>query len=143
MSPPVMARASWSGKSVGGAREGWDSEFGEDGGVVLVVCGGAVVGELAEEIFTLAETIRDTERRQAERIRAGASLRSQVQFRAYLAKRSDVQPATRSGGRGGSDLAVPSIRNPLPTWCVLATRQGGGPCRLTCWYFCPASSLII
>ena len=41
----------------------------------------------AEEIFTLAETIRDTERRQAERIGAGASLRSQVEFRAYLAKR--------------------------------------------------------
>jgi hypothetical protein len=33
------------GESVGGAREGWDSEFGEDGGVVLVVYGGAVVGE--------------------------------------------------------------------------------------------------
>ena len=44
----------------------------------------------AEEIFTLAETIRDTERRQAERIRAGASLRSQVQFRAYLAKRENT-----------------------------------------------------
>jgi hypothetical protein len=28
------------GESVGGAREGWDSEFGEDGGVVLVVYGG-------------------------------------------------------------------------------------------------------
>jgi hypothetical protein len=33
------------GESVGGAREGWDCEFGEDGGVVLVVYGGAVVGE--------------------------------------------------------------------------------------------------
>lgn len=33
------------GESVGGAREGWDSEFGEDGGVVPVVYGGAVVGE--------------------------------------------------------------------------------------------------
>ena len=39
------------------------------------------------DIFTLAETIRDTERRQAERIRAGVSLRSQVQFDAYLAQR--------------------------------------------------------
>ena len=38
-------------------------------------------------IFTLAETIRDTERGQAERIRAGVSLRSQVQFDAYLAQR--------------------------------------------------------
>ena len=41
----------------------------------------------AEEIFTLAETISDTEWHQAEQIRAGVSLRSQVQFRAYLAKR--------------------------------------------------------
>ena len=33
------------GESVGGAREGWDSEFGEDAGVVLVLYGGVVVGE--------------------------------------------------------------------------------------------------
>jgi regulator of RNase E activity RraA len=44
----------------------------------------------AEEIFALAETIRDAERRQADRIRAGTSLRSQLQFRAYLAKRDDT-----------------------------------------------------
>jgi regulator of RNase E activity RraA len=41
----------------------------------------------AGEIFTLAEKIRDTERRQAERMRAGDSLRSQVRFDAYLAQR--------------------------------------------------------
>ena len=41
----------------------------------------------AEEIFHLAETIRDTERHQADRIRAGASLRSQLQFDTYLQKR--------------------------------------------------------
>jgi hypothetical protein len=44
-----VARRCWRGRagrgSVGGAREGWDCEFGEDGGVVLVVYGGAVVGE--------------------------------------------------------------------------------------------------
>jgi hypothetical protein len=39
------------------------------------------------DVFTLAETIRDTERRQAELMRGGASLRSQVQFDAYLAQR--------------------------------------------------------
>jgi regulator of RNase E activity RraA len=39
------------------------------------------------DLFTLAETIRDTERRQAMRIRAGASLRSQVHFDAFLARR--------------------------------------------------------
>ncbi|MEV6397454.1 RraA family protein [Streptomyces sp. NPDC051907] len=41
----------------------------------------------AGEVFTLAETIRDTERRQAERIRAGESLRGQVRFAEYLAER--------------------------------------------------------
>jgi hypothetical protein len=37
--------------------------------------------------FTLAETISDAEQHQAKQIRAGVSLRSQVQFRAYLSKR--------------------------------------------------------
>jgi 4-hydroxy-4-methyl-2-oxoglutarate aldolase len=41
----------------------------------------------ADELFTLAEAIRDTERRQAEQIRAGRSLRHQVQFARYLAAR--------------------------------------------------------
>ena len=61
------------------ARE--DLVLGDDDGVLFLP------NPQAEEIFTLAETIRDTERRQAERIRAGVSLRSQVQFRGYLAKR--------------------------------------------------------
>ena len=58
-----------------------DLVLGDDDGVVFVP------SSQAEEIFTLAETIRDTERRQAERIRAGVSLRSQVQFSAYLTGR--------------------------------------------------------
>jgi regulator of RNase E activity RraA len=58
-----------------------DLVLGDDDGVLFLP------GPQAEEVFTLAETIRDTERRQAELIREGASLRSQVQFRAYLAKR--------------------------------------------------------
>jgi regulator of RNase E activity RraA len=58
-----------------------DLVLGDDDGVLFVP------GAQAEEIFTLAETIRDTERRQAERIRAGVSLRSQVQFGAYLSQR--------------------------------------------------------
>jgi regulator of RNase E activity RraA len=61
-----------------------DLALGDDDGVLFLP------SPQAEEIFTLAETIRDTERRQAERIRAGASLRSQVQFRAYLAKRENT-----------------------------------------------------
>ncbi|MEO3777567.1 RraA family protein [Micromonospora sp. B11E3] len=46
----------------------------------------------AGEIVTLAEGIRDTERRQAERIRGGESLRDQLRFGAYLARR-EREPA--------------------------------------------------
>jgi regulator of RNase E activity RraA len=41
----------------------------------------------AEELLTVAEQIRDTERGQAERMRAGTSLREQVRFDAYLGER--------------------------------------------------------
>jgi regulator of RNase E activity RraA len=58
-----------------------DLVLGDDDGVLFVP------GTRAADIFTLAETIRDTERRQAERIREGVSLRSQVQFDTYLAQR--------------------------------------------------------
>jgi len=58
-----------------------DLVLGDDDGVLLVSA------DQAEEVFALAEAIRDTERRQAERIRAGVSMRSQLQFSAYLAKR--------------------------------------------------------
>ncbi|MEU8261517.1 hypothetical protein AB0C02_12965 [Micromonospora sp. NPDC048999] len=44
------------------------------------------------ELFDLAESIRDLERRQADRIRAGESLRAQVGFGAYLTAREE-QPA--------------------------------------------------
>jgi hypothetical protein len=44
----------------------------------------------AAELFTIAETIRDTERRQADQIRAGVSLRRQLQFDRYLARRDQV-----------------------------------------------------
>jgi regulator of RNase E activity RraA len=61
-----------------------DLVLGDDDGVLFVP------SRQAEEIVTLAETIRDTERRQAERIRAGVSLRSQVRFSDYLAKRGQT-----------------------------------------------------
>lgn len=41
----------------------------------------------AGELLTVAEAIRDTERRQAERIRDGESLRRQLGFEDYLAAR--------------------------------------------------------
>src|SRR5437764_7019410 len=49
-----------------------DLVLGDDDGVLFLP------SPQAEEIFTLADTIRDTDRRQAERIRSGVSLRSQV-----------------------------------------------------------------
>lgn len=58
-----------------------DLVLGDDDGVLFVPAA------RAGELFTLAEKIRDTERRQAERIRAGDSLRSQVRFDTYLAAR--------------------------------------------------------
>jgi regulator of RNase E activity RraA len=69
--------------------QGWtasreDLVIGDEDGVLLVP------GAQAGEVFTLAETIRDTERRQAVLIGGGVSLRSQVQFSAYLAKREKM-----------------------------------------------------
>jgi regulator of RNase E activity RraA len=58
-----------------------DLVLGDDDGVLFVPA------SRAGEVFTLAETIRDTERRQAGQLRAGISLRSQVQFDSYLAQR--------------------------------------------------------
>lgn len=58
-----------------------DLVLGDDDGVIFVPAADA------GHLLTLAESIRDTERRQAERIREGVSLRSQVQFDGYLAAR--------------------------------------------------------
>ena len=58
-----------------------DLVLGDDDGVLFVPA------SRAGEVFTLAETIRDTERRQAEQLHAGISLRSQVQFDRYLVQR--------------------------------------------------------
>ena len=59
-----------------------DVVFGDEDGVLFVP------EASVDEVVRLAEAIRDTERRQAERIRGGLSLRSQVQFGAYLARRA-------------------------------------------------------
>lgn len=65
-----------------------DLVLGDDDGVLFVPA------TRAAEVLTLAETIRDTERRQAEQIRAGVSLRSQVRFDAYLAQRQQTPSLT-------------------------------------------------
>ncbi|MGN9918627.1 RraA family protein [Micromonospora palomenae] len=60
-----------------------DVVLGDDDGVLFVPA------ERAGELFDLAESIRDTERRQADLIRAGVPLRAQVGFGAYLARRAE------------------------------------------------------
>lgn len=59
-----------------------DLVLGDDDGVLFVPAA------RADEVFTIAEGIRDTERGQAEQMRGGVSLRQQVQFAEYLSERS-------------------------------------------------------
>jgi 4-hydroxy-4-methyl-2-oxoglutarate aldolase len=65
-----------------------DLVAGDEDGVLFVPL------DRAEEVFTLAEQIRDTERRQADLIRSGVSLRDQVGFDAYLAARKQKPSLT-------------------------------------------------
>lgn len=61
-----------------------DLALGDDDGVLFLPAA------RADELFALAEGIRDTERRQAERIRDGVTLRRQLRFDAYLAQRRET-----------------------------------------------------
>ncbi len=58
--------------------------LGDDDGVLFLPAA------RAGDVFKFAETIRDTERRQSERMRAGVSLRSQVQVGTYLSRREQT-----------------------------------------------------
>ncbi|MEV0005437.1 RraA family protein [Micromonospora sp. NPDC050980] len=74
--------------ALGSARVGrWTVDAGDlaladDDGVLFVPA------DAAGELFDLAGSIRDTERRQADRISGGESLRGQVRFGDYLAARA-------------------------------------------------------
>lgn len=65
---------------------GEDVVLGDEDGVLFVPLARSA------EVLGLAETIRDTERRQAERIRAGDTLRDQVRFAEFLQRRA-AEPA--------------------------------------------------
>jgi regulator of RNase E activity RraA len=65
-----------------------DVVFGDDDGVLFVPT------LEVREMLTIAETIRDTEQRQAERARAGDPLRRQFHFDAYLAARKETPSLT-------------------------------------------------
>ena len=60
-----------------------DVVLADDDGVLFVP------GDRLEEVLDAAERIRDTEVAQADRIRAGRTLREQVRLHEYLAKRGD------------------------------------------------------
>ncbi|WP_206306100.1 RraA family protein [Streptomyces sp. RFCAC02] len=59
-----------------------DLVLGDDDGVLFVPAA------RAGDLLTAAEALRDTERRQAGLIRAGTTLRDQVRFDAFLARRA-------------------------------------------------------
>jgi regulator of RNase E activity RraA len=74
-----------------------DAVLADDDGVLFVAD-----GDLGD-VLTRAETIRDTERRQAGRIRDGEPLRDQLRFADYLAERARTPSLTfrdhlRAGG---------------------------------------------
>jgi regulator of RNase E activity RraA len=60
-----------------------DVVLGDEDGIAFIPA------DRVDELFTLAESIRDTERRQSELINAGTTLREQVRFDAYLAARAE------------------------------------------------------
>ena len=78
--PDALASAAAGECTVTGA----DLVLGDDDGVLFVPAARAA------ELFTIAEAIRDTERRQADQIRAGVPLRRQLQFDRYLARREQT-----------------------------------------------------
>nr|WSX53807.1 RraA family protein [Streptomyces sp. NBC_00974] len=75
--PDALTAARFDGPTVTGE----DFVLGDDDGVLFLPLDRA--GDIAE----MAATIRDTERRQAARMRLGTSLRDQVRFDGYLAAR--------------------------------------------------------
>lgn len=65
-----------------------DLVLGDDDGVLFLPTA------QVEDLLTRAEAIRDTERRQAERIHTGVSLRAQLRFHDYLTQRQQSPSLT-------------------------------------------------
>ncbi|PZF86456.1 RraA family protein [Jiangella anatolica] len=80
----ALTRATVAGFDV--TRE--DAVLADDDGVVVVPL------DRAGELAALAASIRDTERRQADLVRDGTTLRDQLRFAEYLARRRDVPGLT-------------------------------------------------
>ena len=82
--PDALERAAISEHPVSAE----DLVLGDEDGVLFVPAA------RAGELFTIAETIRDTERHQARQIQTGVSLRSQLQFDRYLDRRRHAPSLT-------------------------------------------------
>jgi regulator of RNase E activity RraA len=94
----ALAAASFGEISVTAA----DAVFADADGLIAVQLEGH------DEVVTVAESIRDTETAQAERIAAGRSLRDQVRFAEFLAARGrDASVTFRDHLRGvGGEIEV-------------------------------------
>ncbi|WP_422769947.1 RraA family protein [Plantactinospora sp. WMMC1484] len=77
--PEALVSAGFGTHLVGVA----DVVFGDADGVLFVAA------DRTEEVLAVAQRIRRTERDQADRIRAGETLRQQTGFADYLARRAD------------------------------------------------------
>lgn len=97
--PDDALEAAWLGAERVSAE---DAIFGDDDGLVLVPLA------RVEEVLAVAGEIAVTERRQADRIRGGESLRAQVRFDDYLAARErDPRLSFRDHLRGvGGEIEV-------------------------------------
>jgi len=80
----VLASASVGDWTVGAC----DLVFGDEDGVLFIPAAEA------PGVLAMADTIRETERAQADQIRTGLSLRSQVEFATYLQRRKDTPSLT-------------------------------------------------
>lgn len=83
---PARARAASGARDarIGGLRtDGRDVLIADDDGVLLVRA------EEAARVAALAAVVRDTEAAQADRMRAGTSLRQQTEFDRYLRERAE------------------------------------------------------
>jgi hypothetical protein len=60
-----------------------DAVFADDDGVIFVPLA------RADDLLAAARSIREVERRQAEAVRSGRTLRDQLQFAEYLSRRAE------------------------------------------------------
>ncbi len=78
--PEALERARFEGFTVGAD----DVAFGDDDGVLFAPA------EALDELLTVADEIRGREREQADAVARGVTLREQLEFPAYIARRHET-----------------------------------------------------